>query len=117
MARPKKNIDPDQVRRLAMINCTMVEIASVVQCSVDTIERRFADVVKEGWSQGRSSLKRMMWESAQKGNTSMLIFLSKQMLGYSDKVEQKVDATVNGENLTPERIAAAFKKDPAFREG
>jgi len=113
MARPRKQIDPDQVRRLAMINCTMVEIAAVVGCSVDTIERRFADVVKEGHEQGKSSLKRMMWESCQKGNVSMMIFLSKQMLGYSDKVEQKVDTIVNGEPLTKERIEEALRKDPA----
>lgn len=117
MGRPLKKIDPDQVRRLAMINCTMVEIAAVVGCSVDTVERRFAEIVKEGHQQGKSSLKRMMWEACTKGNVSMMIFLSKQMLGYSDKVEQKVDATVNGEKLTPERIKAALEADPAFREG
>lgn len=116
MGRPLKKIDPDQVRRLAMINCTYPEIAAVVGCSPDTLERRFAGVIKEGWEQGKSSLKRMMWEACTKGNTPMMIFLSKQMLGYSDKVEQKVDASVNGEKLTPERIKAAFEKDPAFRE-
>ena len=43
----------------------------------------------------------------------MMIFLSKQMLGYSDKVEQKVDTIVNGEPLTKERIEEALRKDPA----
>lgn len=113
MGRPLKKIDPDQVRRLAMINCTMIEIAAVVGCSVDTLENRFSDVIKEGWAQGKSSLKRMMWESCQKGNVAMLIFMSKQMLGYSDKVEQKVDTIVNGEPLTKERIEKALRDDPA----
>lgn len=99
MARPRKNIDPDQVRRLAMINCTNAEIASVVGCSTDTIERRFAAVIKEGREQGRSSLKRMMWEAAQKGNISMMIFLSKQMLGYSDKLTQQVTSDGEQEKL------------------
>lgn len=99
MARPRKNIDPDQVRRLAMINCSNAEIASVVGCSTDTIERRFAAVIKEGREQGRSSLKRMMWEAAQKGNISMMIFLSKQMLGYSDKLTQQVTSDGEQEKL------------------
>lgn len=99
MARPKKNIDPDQVRRLAMINCSNAEIASVVGCSTDTIERRFAAVIKEGREQGRSSLKRMMWEAAQKGNITMMIFLSKQMLGYSDKLTQQVTSEGDQEKL------------------
>lgn len=117
MGRPLKKIDPDQVRRLAMINCSYAEIAAVVGCDQSLLTKRFSQVIRDGHEQGKSSLKRMMWEACTKGNTSMLIFLSKQMLGYSDKVEQKVDATVNGEKLTPERIKAALEADPAFREG
>lgn len=113
MGRPRKAIDQDQVRRLAMINCSYAEIAAVVGCNESTLTRRFAHVIKEGHEQGKSSLKRMMWEACQKGNVSMMIFLSKQMLGYSDKVEQKVDTLINGEPLTKERIEEALRKDPA----
>ena len=41
MARPKKKIDPEVIDRLAAIDCTIDEIASVCGCSRDTIERRF----------------------------------------------------------------------------
>lgn len=85
MARPPLDINPEQVKKLATINCTMEEIALVVGCSVDTLERRFADVIKEGRAHGRSSLRRYMWEAVQKGNITMMIFMSKNLLGYADR--------------------------------
>ena len=89
MARPRKPIDPDQVRKLAMINCSYEEIATIVGCDESTLTRRFAQVIKEGREQGKTSLKRMMFEACQKGNITMMIWLSKQMLGYTDKIESK----------------------------
>ncbi len=86
MGRPPLDIDAEQVRKLAAINCTMIEIASVVGCSVSTLEDRFSDVIKEGRATGRSSLRRHMWEAVQKGNITMMIWLSKNMLGYGERV-------------------------------
>lgn len=37
----------------------------------------------------------MMWEACLRGNTTMMIWLSKQMLGYTDKVEQQIGADVS----------------------
>lgn len=91
MARPKKVIDPEQVKALAGIGCTMIEIASVMKCSVDTLENRFSDVIKEGRETGRMSLRRMQWEAAKKGNTVMLIWLGKQLLGQKEKVEDETE--------------------------
>lgn len=85
MARPKKDIDPEQVRKLAAIDCSLAEIASVLKCSVDTLDRRFAEVIKKGREEGCASLKRRQFEVAQSGNPTMLIWLGKQRLGQSDK--------------------------------
>lgn len=116
MARPRKPIDAEQVRKLAMINCSYAEIAAVVGCNESTLTRRFAQVIKEGREQGRSSLKRMMWEAAQKGNTAMLIFLSKQLLGYSDKVETNMNAVVSAvPQLTKRAIQDAVNSDPFLK--
>ena len=84
MARPKIEIDEELVQKLAAIHCTMEEIASVCNCSVDTLERRFADIIKIAKDKGRSSLRRYQWEGAQKGNPAMLIWLGKQLLGQKD---------------------------------
>lgn len=85
MPKPLKDIDPEQVRKLAAIGCTHEEIASVVGCSQDTIARRFLEDVEYGRSQGKSSLRRKQWEMAMNGNVTMLVWLGKQYLGQSDK--------------------------------
>ena len=95
MARPKKKIDTKQVETLARIQCTMKEIAAVCQCSVATLERRFADAIKEAQESGRSSLRRAQWKSALGGNTTMQIWLGKQHLGQRDsRTEFTGDMTV-----------------------
>lgn len=83
--RPKIEIDPVQVEKLAAIDCTMREIASVVGCSVDTLERRFAEVIEKGREQGKASIKRALFHMAvNRHNIAAAIWLSKQRLGYSD---------------------------------
>lgn len=108
MGRPKLEIDPEVVRKLAMIHCTMIEIAAVVGCSVDTLEKRFADIIKDGKAQGKSSLRRLQWESAQKGNTSMLIWLGKQLLGQRDQVQ--TDSTIELKESSPKEKLDALNK-------
>jgi hypothetical protein len=83
--RPKKQIDAKLVRVLAGIHCTQEEIAVACGCSVDTLDRRFKQEMAEGLAEGKASLRRMQWHSAQKGNVAMQIWLGKQILGQSDK--------------------------------
>jgi hypothetical protein len=84
--RPKKYVDLEMVERLASIQCTHSEIASALGISVDTLTRNphFAEIYKRGAEGGRKSLRRMQFESANKGNVVMQIWLGKQYLGQSD---------------------------------
>src|ERR1700736_2547545 len=86
--RPKKFVDLELVEKLAHIQCTYGEIASTLGVSVDTLQRNkdFAVVYKRGAEGGRKSLRRMQFESANKGNVIMQIWLGKQYLGQSDHV-------------------------------
>ena len=90
--RPKKFVDLEMVERLAHIQCTHTEIASALGISVDTLtrHRQFAEVYKRGSEGGRKSLRRMQFESANKGNVVMQIWLGKQYLGQSDHVTSEV---------------------------
>jgi|SRR5579863_3912447 len=90
--RPKKFVDLEMVERLAHIQCTHTEIASALGISVDTLtrHRQFAEVYKRGAEGGRKSLRRMQFESANKGNVVMQIWLGKQYLGQSDHVTSEV---------------------------
>lgn len=81
-----KNIDMEKVKKLASIFCTVEEIAFVMGVSVNTIDRRCKEVLKEGRAIGRTSIKRMQFKrGVQDGNIGMLIWLGKQHLEQSDK--------------------------------
>ena len=92
--RPPLKLDKQQIIALAEIHCTMKEIAAVMKCSVDTLERNYADVIKEAKEVGKTSLRRYMWKGAEKGNVTMQIWLSKQLLGMHEPqiVEIKEEA-------------------------
>ncbi len=64
MARPIKDIDPEQIKRLAAIQCSYAEMAAVLGCDESTLTRRYAQVIKEGRETGRMSLKRKQYEVA-----------------------------------------------------
>lgn len=83
----------DLIKDLATIHCTMEEIASILGTSVDTLERRYADIIKEAKANGKSSLRRLQWHAAQAGNTTMLIWLGKQLLNQREKSEETIVST------------------------
>lgn len=92
MARPKKDIDPDLVFELAKIHCSFTEMAAVLHCSVDTLNRRFADIIAKGREEGKIKLRRLQWQSAEKGNVVMQLWLGKQYLGQTEKIQQQVES-------------------------
>ncbi len=79
-----------QVTGLAAMNCTLDEIATFFKCSRGTVQSRIKNDLKflaayeKGANNKKLSLKRWMWKAAANGNITMQIFLSKNMLGYSD---------------------------------
>lgn len=96
MARPIKKIDEALLEKLAMINCSVEECASTLGVDSTTLQRRYAAVFKMGRDKGKMSLKRQMWRKAiDQDNTVMQIFLSKNMLGYRDRVETDENGTVS----------------------
>ncbi len=80
---------------LCGIQCTLEEIASWFDCSEDTIERRveehtglkFADYYAKKRGKGKVSLRRKQFQTALAGDKTLLIWLGKQYLGQSDKIE------------------------------
>lgn len=109
MAKPLP-IDPKLVQDLAAIGCKTTEIATIVGCSHDTLERRFASEMEKGRSNLRASLRRWQIEAAKKGNVAMLIWLGKQLLGQTEKVEQVSEVKVK--QISPQEIETIIKTDP-----
>ena len=103
MARPKKDIDPETVRKLAAIECSYAEIAAVLGCDPSTLTRRFAQVIEKGREEGKASLKRKQFEVAMGGNPTMLIWLGKQRLGQKDEQSLR-HSNPDGSALAPAQV-------------
>lgn len=95
--RPRIAIDQSVFEGLCEIQCTLSEVAHVLGCSEDTIERwckrtyskRFADIYEEKRDFGRKSIRRAQYEKAVNAkDTSMLIWLGKQYLGQKEPSQQ-----------------------------
>ena len=89
VGRPKKKLpySLQDIEKLATMQCTRLEIANFCGCSESTLKRNFDLPIKKGWDKGKRSLRRAMFDKAMRGNTTMLIWLSKNYLGMKDKVE------------------------------
>lgn len=114
MARPRIEIDREQFEKLCSIQCTINEIASYFNCSVDTIERwckreykeGFADIYAKKRGLGKISLRRSQWKMAEH-NVSMAIWLGKQYLGQAER--QEVAVSVQDDDTIKE-MEAYFDK-------
>ena len=91
--RPKIKIDYEAVQKLASIMCTQEEIAAFLGVSTKTLQRdeEFCRIYKNGLDVGRMSIRRSQMKKALSGDTTMLIWLGKQMLGQRDNIHNSVD--------------------------
>lgn len=82
----RKPVDKEIIFKLAAIHCTNKEIASIVGIHIDSLQRFYKDIIQAGKESGKGRLRRKMWEQALSGNTTMMIWLSKNHLGMTDNV-------------------------------
>jgi hypothetical protein len=95
MGRPRIPIDLEAVKGLGKLQCTYQECADFLtetsgkEVKVSTLSMRpdFLEAYKKGASLGKMSLRRWQLRAAESGNSALLIFLGKNMLGQTDKVE------------------------------
>ena len=95
MARPKKDIDPKKVQRLANLGCPAEEIAAVLDCNVSTIKRRFAPLLQKGRLRCAQIIRSQLIRKAKEGCVPVIIFLGKALLGLreNDPISINVAAT------------------------
>lgn len=105
---PYKTVIPyKKLDELCKIQCTGEECAAVLQTDYDTLNRRlkeegfkgFTEYFKSKAGDGRASLRRRQWKSAQEGNSAMLVWLGKQWLGQHDKRDMNHSGMVVSFNL------------------
>ena len=99
MGRPKLDIDEKVVESLAKVGATNCEIADHFGCDETTIRDRFTELLRKTRATRKIKLRELQLNLAHTGNLGMLIWLGKQYLGQSDKVEQKQEITVKDESV------------------
>lgn len=62
--RPPKKLDEQRILSLASNMCTMEEIGADQGCSVDTLERNFAEVIERGRELAKLSLRAKQFQLA-----------------------------------------------------
>ena len=102
VGRPKFEVNWTQVEGMCAIHCTGEEIAGVLGCSYDTLERaikrdhnlNFAEYYAQKSANGKVSLRRKQYTAAMEGDRTMQIWLGKQWLGQAEKQDVAI-----GDNL------------------
>ena len=121
--RPTVVIDYDTLQKLCAIHCTGEECASILGMDYDTLDRAlkrekkggFTDYFKKHSASGKMSLRRRQFEQAESGNTTMLVWLGKQYLGQTDKVDQHLDQTSSDGSMSPTRIELVAPKNATVK--
>lgn len=97
MARPKAQIDWNDVGQMLKCGCDTTSIATALGISTDTLYTRskidnkldFSAFSQQKKAEGADLLRRKQFELALGGNVSMLIWLGKNRLGQAEKQEIK----------------------------
>lgn len=95
--RPEKEFSRKQFENLCAMQCTQAEICAFFECDHKTLTKwvkkeygaDYSQVVKEKAEIGKISLRRYQFSQASK-SPSMAIWLGKQYLGQTDKIEATV---------------------------
>lgn len=80
----KTIVAPDEVIKLAKLWCTMQEMAEWFEIPRETLKYNFSDLIAKGRSETKQALRRAQIKSALGGNTSMQIWLGKNILGQAE---------------------------------
>lgn len=115
IGRPKKTIDLKQVQSLAKLGCTYDEIADVIGMGRSTFGLKLKDpdvraAYEKGLSEGDVSIRRSQFDVAVSGNTSMLIWLGKNRLGQTEKIETKTETEITGETGAIDKLNSAINR-------
>jgi len=101
VGRPKIDLNLDELERLSRLNCTMPEISAYFDIPLRTLEDKFTNepevrwAIEKGRATGKLSLRRKQIQIMEETNNStMAIWLGKQILGQTDKQEIVQDINI-----------------------
>lgn len=88
MSRPPTPIDEDELVQLASDGAKNAELAAYFGVDEQTIANRFSKILTKTRSIRRMRLRQTQTRKAHTGDATMLIWLGKNELDQTDKVEQ-----------------------------
>jgi len=87
--QPRFEINEELLFKLAESMLPVESIAKIIGCHPDTIYANFSEVLQKAREGRKKLLSMAMWEKALiEKDTKMMIWLSKQHLGYKDVVPE-----------------------------
>ena len=115
MARKKIEVDPEQVRALARLGCTWDEIAGVLKIGRTTFtvrmrQKKYRDAYEQGLAEGDVSLRRAQYDNAMRGKTGMLVWLGKNRLNQTDRVETHNETTIHDDSNALDKLTGAVDR-------
>ena len=94
----QRSVEPTEANAyaLALIKCTPKEIAILLNVELSYVLKKFDEAMKLGNQVSNAMLKRAMTKKALSGDTTMMVWLSKQHLGYREpKQDETQSNTIN----------------------
>jgi hypothetical protein len=118
MARPRSQIPPDKVLKLASEGAKVTEIADYFGVSRDVIHERFATELGKGKARLKESLRRSQILAAKRGNPAMLIWLGKNYLGQSDStIDEYLLEAIEAAGLSKEDLLELIRRKDELNTG
>jgi len=89
VGRDKVVIPEEEFYKLACLHTTWKDLSDFFGVPVGTLRDNFADIYIKGTQTTKQKLRQKMFETAMNGDRVMMIWLSKNWLGYSDNGPQE----------------------------
>ena len=89
VGRDKVVIPEEEFYKLACLHTTWKDLSDFFGVPVGTLRDNFADLYIKGTQTTKQKLRQKMLETAMNGDRVMMIWLSKNWLGYSDNGPQE----------------------------
>lgn len=109
MARPRKQINEEQLRKCAEKLWSITELAAFFNVSTDTLHRRYAAIIEDARQNGKAKLRDFQWKRVMEGSDTILKHMSEHYLDQHSK--SKISIEDAWDSLPAEKKTALLKKD------
>jgi hypothetical protein len=98
--RPRLQLDEQKIEELIAEANTVEYTADVMGCSAETLSNNYLGAIQRGRNKRNGKLQKVMYKMALQGDRSLMIWLSKQWLGYREPVTQIDQKTTGSMEVT-----------------